>query len=137
MKSKVKTLALAWWPASVSENRILRYLKVVPRRRLSSFHCAGVLICLTILHPAVKCIIGNHGLNRIGVPIMSKIDIFDSTQPKLSIKQVADLLNRSPRTVRSWITTKGLEAAKIGGEWFTTRDAVMEFVDKSTNGSEV
>ena len=49
---------------------------------------------------------------------MSKIDIFDSTQPKLSIKQVADLL-------------------KIGGEWFTTRDAVMDFVDKSTNGSEV
>jgi excisionase family DNA binding protein len=66
---------------------------------------------------------------------MSKIDIFDKTQRKLSIKEVADLLDRSPRTVRTWIQ-RGLEAAKIGGEWFTTRDAVMEFVKRSTEDGQ-
>ena len=61
-----------------------------------------------------------------------------SSQPNsgarfLTIKQAADLLNYSEKTIQRWISAGTLEAHRPGREWRIAREALDEFLALSSN----
>ena len=51
----------------------------------------------------------------------------------LTIKEVADLLNYSERTIRRWISSGALEAHRPGRQWRIARDALDVFLAAHSN----
>lgn len=45
-------------------------------------------------------------------------------QPLYSVSQVADMIGKSPSTVRAWCNDGELPARKMGGAWYISRAAL-------------
>jgi len=46
------------------------------------------------------------------------------------VKQVADIFNMTPRTIRNFIRNNELKAAKFGGEWRIKKSDLIDFAQK-------
>ncbi|MEJ6951813.1 helix-turn-helix domain-containing protein [Natronospora cellulosivora (SeqCode)] len=63
---------------------------------------------------------------------MSNKDIFysnDNEQEFFTTKQIAQILDMTPRTIRNFIKSNKLNAAKFGGEWRIRKKDLMNFMD--------
>lgn len=56
-----------------------------------------------------------------------------SSKPFYSVKDVADILDRHPKTIRRWIEAGDLRAIKTGRDWRISRDDFRRFLKDGEN----
>jgi excisionase family DNA binding protein len=61
----------------------------------------------------------------------------DLTQPLMTVSQIASIFQVSKYTVREWIKSGELEAAKFGREWRASREEVTAFARRRYGYKEV
>ena len=56
-----------------------------------------------------------------------------SKRQNFSVKEVAELLGRHPKTIRRWIRAHELRAMKLGRDWLIGREDLKRFLKERQN----
>jgi len=58
---------------------------------------------------------------------------FFTSKPNFSVKELAELLGKDPKTIRRWIHARKLRAMKLGRDWMISRGDLKRFQNERQN----